>query len=133
MNQKELWTKFKRQYFIDRKLGFAIDVSRMKFDDQYIDSLEDKLTIAYKNVDALEKGAIANPDEKRMVGHYWLRDAARAPDPATRKAISDTLAKIKSFAADVHAGKIRGEKSAFKNVLVVGIGGSALGPQFVAA
>ena len=29
---------------------------------------------------ALEKGAIANPDENRMVGHYWLR----APDLATQ-------------------------------------------------
>ena len=28
---------------------------------------------------ALEKGAIANADEKRMVGHYWLRAPELAP------------------------------------------------------
>ena len=31
-----------------------------------------------KSID-LEKGAIANPDENRMVGHYWLRAPERAP------------------------------------------------------
>ena len=29
--------------------------------------------------EALERGAIANPDEKRRVRHYWLRDPDRAP------------------------------------------------------
>src|SRR5213079_2343457 len=42
------------------------------------------------------------------------------------------LADIKSFAEKIHRGQIRPEKSTlFKNVLVIGIGGSALGPQFV--
>ena len=37
-------------------------------------------------MDALEKGAIANPDEDRMVGHYWLRAAPHmAPTPADRQ------------------------------------------------
>ena len=35
----------------------------------------------YADMDALEKGAIANPDEKRMVGHYWLRAPELAPTP----------------------------------------------------
>jgi len=34
--------------------------------------------------------------------------------------------------ADVHAGRIHGAGGSFQNVLVIGIGGSALGPQFVA-
>ncbi|HGG57858.1 MAG TPA: glucose-6-phosphate isomerase, partial [Nannocystis exedens] len=29
----------------------------------------------------LEGGAIANPDENRRVGHYWLRNPDLAPDP----------------------------------------------------
>ena len=33
--------------------------------------------------------------------------------------------------AEVHSGKLRGARGPFKNLLVIGIGGSALGPQFV--
>ena len=67
-----------------------------------------------------------------MVGHYWLRDAARAPTPALANAIRGTLADIRSFAAEVHAGRIRGAAGPFTDLLCIGIGGSALGPQFVA-
>jgi glucose-6-phosphate isomerase len=81
----------------------------------------------------LEAGAIANPDEGRMVGHYWLRNPQLAPTPEIRKEIEDTLDQIKAFAADVQTAKVRGSAGAFKNLLVIGIGGSALGPQFVSA
>jgi len=81
---------------------------------------------------ALEAGAIANPDEDRMVGHYWLRNPALAPTPEIRKEIEDAIAQIQTFSAKVHAGEIRGLGGAFKNYLLIGIGGSALGPQFVA-
>ena len=40
---------------------------------------------AFAAMDALEKGAIANPDEKRRVGHYWLRAPERAPDAGDRR------------------------------------------------
>jgi len=66
-----------------------------------------------------------------MVGHYWLRHPALAPTKTIQKEIEDTNAAIKDFAAKVHAGAIRGAKGPFKNLLVIGIGGSALGPQFV--
>ena len=81
----------------------------------------------------LEAGAIANPTEKRMVGHYWLRNPGLAPTAEIRKEIEDTINRIKKFAEDVHAGKITAENGKrFKHVLLIGIGGSALGPQFVA-
>ena len=82
----------------------------------------------------LEAGAIANPTEKRMVGHYWLRSPALAPTPEIRSEIEDTIRRIKTFAEDVHSGKISAEDgSRFKHLLHIGIGGSALGPQFVSA
>jgi glucose-6-phosphate isomerase len=67
-----------------------------------------------------------------MVGHYWLRNPAIAPTQEIRSDIEKTLSQIKAFAADVHAGVIRGATGNFKNLLLIGIGGSALGPQFVA-
>ena len=80
---------------------------------------------------SLEKGAIANPDEGRMVGHYWLRAPELAPTKEISKEITDTLAAIKDFAGRVHSGAIVGSKGKFTQLLVIGIGGSALGPQFV--
>ena len=80
---------------------------------------------------ALEGGAIANPDEQRMVGHYWLRAAQLAPSPAIQEEITSTLAAIREFSARVHSGGISGPKGRFRDLLVIGIGGSALGPQLV--
>jgi len=37
-----------------------------------------------------------------------------------------------SFTTGVHSGEVGGPKGKFKNLLVIGIGGSALGPQLVA-
>jgi glucose-6-phosphate isomerase len=84
-------------------------------------------------MDALERGAVANPDEKRMVGHYWLRGPDLAPSPQVASEIRKTVADVKAFAAAVHDGTIRAPSaSRFVRVLSIGIGGSALGPMFVA-
>ena len=132
LSKEQLWHRFQK-YFTDfPPLGLAIDLSRVDFPDDYFARMEPRLQKAFAAMAELEKGAIANPDEKRMVGHYWLRNAALAPQPEMRKAIDETLAAVKAFAVDVHAGKVAGANGPFKNVLVIGIGGSALGPQFVA-
>lgn len=132
MATRELWNTFKSRLVFDRKSGFAIDLSRLNFKGDYLASMEPAMVRAFDAMEKLEAGEIANPDEKRMVGHYWLRDARKAPSSEIGKAIEDTNAKIKSFAADVHSGKIAPPKGGrFECLLVVGIGGSALGPQFV--
>ena len=78
-------------------------------------------------------GAIANPDEKRMVGHYWLRAPDLAPSPSIAAEIRSTIEEIKRFARAVHEGSIRtSAASRFTHLLCIGIGGSALGPMFVA-
>lgn len=87
---------------------------------------------AYDSMEALEKGAIANPDENRMVGHYWLRAPELAPNPELSQAVTSTLSRIHTFTRKIHAGEITPEKhNRFTDLLVIGIGGSALGPQFV--
>lgn len=126
------WSRFKDLYYFNREAGFALDISRMNFEEGFLDSFEGRIQEAYRAMAALERGDIANPDEKRMVGHYWLRTPELAPTKELEKEIVDTVVAIKRFAADVHAGRIAPAKGGrFKHLLVVGIGGSALGPQFV--
>jgi glucose-6-phosphate isomerase len=127
-----LWQRYRAHYSEFPMLGLSVDLSRMDFSDAFFASKESRMQKAFRAMDQLEKGAIANPDENRMVGHYWLRNAALAPTPEFRKAIEDTVADVKAFAGDVHGGKIVGSGGPFKNVLLIGIGGSALGPQFIA-
>jgi len=105
----------------------------MKFPDDFFEKMQPRIEKAFAAMRALESGAIANPDEKRMVGHYWLRNPALAPSAELRADIEETNKRIKTFAADVHAGKIAAENGErFTHLLLIGIGGSALGPQFVA-
>lgn len=126
------WDRFKSLYFHAPKLGFGLDISRMPFPDGYLESMAPRLEKAFADMAALEQGAIANPDENRMVGHYWLRNAELAPTPELKDAIARTVDSIKEFVAAVHAGDIAPPSGGkFKDLLVVGIGGSALGPQLV--
>jgi len=84
---------------------------------------------AFAAMRKLEAGAIANPTEARMVGHYWPRNPALAPTPEIRPEIEDTIRRVKAFAQDVHTGKITAEHGRrFEHILHIGIGGSALGP-----
>src|SRR5207249_3516428 len=129
----DLWQRFQKHLCHVPAVELALDISRMRFDDGYFERMAPALDRAYNDMDALEKGAIANPDENRMVGHYWLRAPELAPTREIRDEIKSTIAAIKSFAADVHFGKIKPPKGArFTQVLSIGIGGSALGPEFVA-
>jgi glucose-6-phosphate isomerase len=130
-SQQDLWLRFQRYYSTWPEIGLSIDLSRIDFPDDYFDKMAGPIAKAFVAMDALEKGAIANPDENRMVGHYWLRNPKLAPTAEIRSAIESTVAHIKAFAADVHSGKIRGAAGRFTNLLIIGIGGSALGPQFV--
>jgi glucose-6-phosphate isomerase len=110
----------------------SLDISRMNFQPAFIEAMKAPMAGAFASMAALEKGAIANPDENRMVGHYWLRNPALAPTPEIAREIGQNIDAIKAFARDVHGTKIRGSQGPFKNLLVIGIGGSALGPEFVA-
>src|SRR5438552_3226100 len=133
MPSSSLWQRF-QQYFVHYDdLGFSLDISRMRFPDDFFEKMQPKIDKAFAAMRELEAGAIANPDEKRMVGHYWLRNPALAPNKQLRADIEETNKRIKSFAADVHAGKIAAKNGKrFEHILLIGIGGSALGPQFVA-
>ena len=126
------WQRYCQYLITDRALGFSLDVSRVRFEESDLAPLLPRMTKALAAMQTLEDGAIANADENRMVGHYWLRDSALAPSDEITTEIDETRAAITQFAVDVHEGRVEGDTSKFQFVLVIGIGGSALGPQFVA-
>src|SRR4051794_33735580 len=104
------WSRFKTHFYHNADLGLSLDVSRIPFPDEFLVTMAPKLEQAFSDMAALEKGAIANPDEKRMVGHYWLRAPQLAPTPEISNEISSTLTAIKDFAAKVHSGEISSPK-----------------------
>ncbi|MGO8676612.1 MAG: glucose-6-phosphate isomerase [Limisphaerales bacterium] len=132
-SKSQLWCRFQQHCPEYPELGLALDLSRMDFPEDYFSSMQPRMTQAFAAMAKLEKGDESNPDEHRMVGHYWLRNAPLAPTAAIRDEIEQTLATIKDFAAQVHSGSVQGSNGPFKNLLLIGIGGSALGPQFVAS
>jgi glucose-6-phosphate isomerase len=62
------WPRFKKYYYQNPELGIALDISRIPFPDGFFGNLEKPMQKAFAGMAALEKGAIANNDEKRMVG-----------------------------------------------------------------
>src|ERR1035437_5029530 len=115
-------------------LGFSLDLSRMDIPRAWVDSMQPAIDKAFADLAALEAGAIANPDEGRMVGHYWLRNPSLAPTPELRDAITAPIAALKKFAGDVASGAVSAPGGGkFEQILLIGIGGSALGPQLVSA
>ncbi len=126
------WEQFIARTYVFPEVDLGVDLSRLALTDAFLASMQPALEKAFAAMAELEQGAIANPDEKRMVGHYWLRAPKLAPSAELTREIEDTLAQVKETAAAVHAGRIAGSAGRFENLLVIGIGGSALGPQFVA-
>jgi glucose-6-phosphate isomerase len=132
MTPRQLWDRFKKHYSHYPAIGLSVDLSRMSFPGDYLPSMEARMQKAFAAMADLERGGIANPDEKRMVGHYWLRNPVLAPSADLRREIEQTVAAVRDFAKQVHEGAISGANGRFRNLLVIGIGGSALGPEFVA-
>ncbi len=133
MTATEKWQRFRQYVCHIQSLGLTLDISRMAFDDGFFARTEEDMRWAFQQMERLERGAISNPDEQRMVGHYWLRDAERAPTPAIAAEIRNAVAQVQSFAKRVHEGEVKPPQAErFTRVLLIGIGGSALGPMFVA-
>ncbi len=132
MPKTQSWNYFQQHCLQIPELGMSIDTSRMNAPDNLSDSLRVKFKIAMEQMQELEKGAISNPDENQMVGHYWLRNPALAPTENIQNQIISTVEKIQQFAIEVHQKKIKPKNyTKFRYVLSLGIGGSSLGPQLI--
>ena len=123
---------YRSQLLHHPELGFSLDLSRAPAPAGFAERMAPAMRQALADMAALEQGAIANPDEKRMVGHYWLRAPELAPTPTLAAEIKAAVQSIHDFARRVRAGEVRGAAGKFTDLLCIGIGGSALGPQFVA-
>lgn len=82
-------------------------------------------------------GKIINSTEKRTALHIALRKGGesevRVGETDVMPDVRATLARIKSFTDDVRSGQIKGcAGKAFRHVVNIGIGGSHVGPMFVA-
>ncbi len=133
MEKQALWERYKNNLNCYPEIGLMLDVSRMSFPDDFFQAMEPFMLKAYRDMADLEDGSVANPDEGRMVGHYWLRTPYLAPFSEISKDIEATIAYIRDFAARIHRGDIAPQQGGrFSLLLLIGIGGSALGPQFIA-
>ena len=101
-----LWGRYVDWLYQHKELGLFLDVSRIGFTDEFVEEMEPKFQAAFRAMQELEKGAIANPDEGRMVGHYWLRNYNLAPNQFLRSQINNALDAVCKFAEDVVSGKV---------------------------
>jgi glucose-6-phosphate isomerase len=109
---------------------WSIDATTMGFTADALDPLP--WNQVFREMSELEAGSIANRDEGRQVGHYWLRAPDRAPTVGLARTIEATAEAVRSFAADIRSGReTTPDGSAFTDLLQIGIGGSALGPQLI--
>ncbi|MDP3285351.1 MAG: glucose-6-phosphate isomerase, partial [Desulfobacterales bacterium] len=120
--------------------GLFYDFSRQRVDAQAMTLLLNlaearKIKKRFKN---MTDGKRVNNTEKREALHTASRSFSDDPILVNGKDIMPDIIsvrnKIKEFASDIHSGKIKGSTGkAFRHIVVIGIGGSYLGPEFVAA
>lgn len=103
---RALWRRYVDWLYQHKELGLYLDVSRVGFTDEFVEEMEPRFQAAFKAMEELEKGAIANPDEGRMVGHYWLRNSELAPTSFLQTQIENTLDAVWKFADEVVSGKV---------------------------
>ena len=124
------------EYSVPMAAGLKYNYAAKQVNEQILGVLSDlakeaQLTEKYE---ALYNGEIINTGEKRMVLHQLTRgqlgNDVIADGKNKRQFYIEQQNKIKSFAEDVHSGKIlneNGEK--YTTVCQIGIGGSDLGPR----
>ena len=118
------WKSFSQTFFDYPEIGFSLDLSTSGISSTGLKKLEPRLGKALKAMARLESGAIANQDENRMVGHYWLRDSKTAPENDLTDAIDSTVLAVKQFARDVHSGRVSSPQGyRFDTLISIGIQG----------
>ena len=63
MASSSLWQRFQQYFLRYDDVDLSLDISRMKFADDFFDRMRPKIDKAFRAMHELEAGAIANPDE----------------------------------------------------------------------
>src|SRR5512137_2887048 len=101
MESIKQWERYKEYLNFNPEIGLMVDISRMMFSNDYFDRMESQIQKAFQDMETIESGAIANPDENRRVGHYWLRAPELAPERKITLDIQKTLQAIKDFSKKI--------------------------------
>ena len=101
MKNNDKWIRYCDLLFSDDSLGFWLDISRMDVETKDFANFNKKFTKAFSSLSTLEKGSIANIDEERQVGHYWLRNPQIAPSQEISDSISNEITKISNFGTSI--------------------------------
>ena len=134
MGTNSLWQRFQKYFLRYDDLGFSIDISRMRFPDDFFERMQPRVEQAFAAMRELEAGGDRQP-RRETHGRPLLaaRSRARAQRRASRRYRRDQYARSTGSPPTSTLGRITGaRRKPFEHVLLIGIGGSALGPQFVA-
>ena len=55
-----IWSRFKTHFYHHAGLGFALDISRIPFPDEFLATMAPKMQQAFADMAALEKGDFSN-------------------------------------------------------------------------
>ena len=119
--------------------GLFFDFSRQRVDTKTLDLLHALATSAgtAERFKAMLAGEKVNPSENRAALHTACRDASSDPILVDGKDIKSKLQAVKRRIADfvkkIQTGRLTGATGRpFRHAVVIGIGGSYLGSQFIA-
>jgi len=137
---KHLLTENNRlENFSLKAAGIFYDFSRQRVDEKTMDHLIElaEFTKLKQRFDDMVSGKKVNVTETRPALHTAARNFSDDPVLVDGKDVMPSIRKvrndIKTFVATIHAGKTTGSTGKpFNTVVVVGIGGSYLGTEFVA-
>jgi glucose-6-phosphate isomerase len=125
------WNEFLK-WALGPTAGISLDASRAGLGQRVDEHHWSLLRGARKELADLEAGAVSNVDEQRMVGHYWLRAPSLAPTTEISRAIEQSVIENEQLIDQILTGSIRSSSGKkFSHLYVLGIGGSALGPQLL--
>ena len=126
------WAKFTKYLWFSKDINMWIDISKVFFNENQINEISTKFKYVFSESKKLENGAIANLDENRQVGHYWLRNSDISPDDNIKNEIDKDIKDIDKFCSGILNKDILNKQGKFfTDVLWIGIGGSGLGPLFI--
>jgi glucose-6-phosphate isomerase len=131
-------TSGRLERFSVRAAGMLLDYSRQRLDDQtrgLLFEIEDRLCLR-ERFGRMCAGAMLNKTEQRAVLHTAARDFSDDPLPLDGQDVMPEIRRVRdqisAFSKRVHSGEITGSTGKpFQHVVVIGIGGSYLGTEFV--